>query len=154
MCRLWGRARVINRGSMVIGDRVRLDGTTVRLELVCFEGAELTIGDGTYINYGTNISATKSVRIGRNCAIGQYSIIMDNDYHAVDDHHRMGEPRPVVIGDDAWLGARVIVLPGATIGDGAVIGANSLVKGNIPPFTLAAGSPARVIRPLRTSDDA
>jgi acetyltransferase-like isoleucine patch superfamily enzyme len=148
--RVIGRVKVINRGTMTIGDRVNMEGTAVRIELVCLERATLTIGDGTYINYGTNISATDRVSIGRDCAIGQYSIIMDNDYHRVGDHRQMGAPAPIEIGDNVWLGARVIVLRGASIGEGAVIGANSVVKGHIPPHSLAAGSPARVIRDVRS----
>jgi maltose O-acetyltransferase len=147
--RLWGGVRLINSGTITIGNRCRLDGRTVRLELVAFPGGVLTIGDGTYINYGTNISATERVSIGSNCDIGQYSIIMDNDQHDIDDHSRMGQAAPVTIEDDVWLGARVIVLRGTTIGRGSVIGANSVVKGKIPPYSLAAGSPARVIRSLK-----
>jgi acetyltransferase-like isoleucine patch superfamily enzyme len=147
--RLVGRVKVVNEGTLIVGDRVRLDGGTVRLELVSFRGAYLSIGDGTYINYGTNVAATDRVEVGRNCAIGQYSIIMDNDYHTPEDHLRFGASAPVVIEDDVWIGARSIVLRGSHIGRGAVIGANSVVKGTIPPYTLAAGSPARVIRQLR-----
>jgi maltose O-acetyltransferase len=149
VARLDGRVRIINHGTITIGDRVRLDGTTVRLELVCWSGGSLTIGDGTYINYGTNISATTRVEIGKNCAIGQYSIIMDNDYHNPEDHQAAGKSGPITIEDDVWIGARSIILRGAHIGRGAVIGANSLVNGNIPPHTLAVGSPARVVRQLR-----
>ncbi len=143
--RLTGRAFVVNHGTLTIGERVRLYGHTVRLELVCF-GGELTIGDNTFINYGTNISATQRVRIGRNCAIGQYAIIMDNDYHQAGDHAAIGVPGPVEIEDDVWIGARVTVLPGAHLGRGSVIGAHSVVKGVIPPYSLAAGAPARVLR--------
>ena len=144
--RLTGRALAKNEGSMSFGDRLRLDGTTVRLEFVCFEGAELSIGSGTYINYGTNVSARRSMKIGENCNIGQYCIIMDADYHSLDDHSRPDIPEAVEIGNDVWLGARVIVLKGSKIGDGATIGANSVVKGTIPPGAIAAGNPARVIR--------
>jgi acetyltransferase-like isoleucine patch superfamily enzyme len=146
--RLNGRVLVRNHGRMEVGDRVRLDGTTVRLEFICDQGAELLIGDGTFINYGTNVSALSSVRIGRNCAIGQYCIIMDNEYHVAGNITERPPSQPVVIEDDVWLGARVIVLPGAHIGRGSVIGANSLVKGCIPPYSVAAGSPAKVIRSL------
>lgn len=152
--RLRGKALVVNKGTMRIEDRVRLDGTTVRLELVCSGGAELTIGEGTYINYGSNISATRHVSIGRDCSIGQYAIIMDNDYHQAEDHTQMGIPKPVVIEDNVWIGARVTVLPGARIGKGSVIGAHAVVKGDIPPYSLAAGVPARVIRHLAGADDA
>lgn len=149
--RVRGKVNVANRGSIRIGDRVRLDGTLIPIELVA-NGGNLTIGDGTYVNYGTNISSTTEVRIGRDCLIGQYSIIMDDDYHALGDHTKPGRRAPVTIGDRVWLGARVIVLCGTQIGEGAVIGANSVVRGAIPPYTLAAGSPARVIRELRTDD--
>jgi maltose O-acetyltransferase len=149
-----GSARVIGRvkvrkngGTMTIGDRVLFEGTTLPIELAVW-GANLSIGDGTYINYATNISATSGVTIGRNVAIGQYSIIMDNDYHSAEDHRQAGQQAPIVIEDDAWLGARVIVLRGAHIGRGAVIGANSVVTGTIPPRCVAVGSPARVIKSL------
>ena len=152
--RLDGKVKLITEGDVVIGDRVRLDGTTVRLELIARRGAVLSIGTGTYINYGTNISATRGVTIGSNCAIGQYSIIMDNDYHSPLDHQVGGAAAPVVVEDDVWIGARCIVLRGSHIGRGAVIGANSLVNGFIPPYTLAAGSPLRVIRHLREAPSA
>ena len=151
--RLDGRAAVTNFGTITIHDRVRLVGRTVRLEFDCFKGAEISIGAGTFINYGTNVSAMESVQIGRDCDIGQYSIIMDSDYHDVSDHHLPGKSAPIVIEDDVWLGARTIVLRGSRIGRGAVIGANSVVNGVIPPFTLAAGSPARVIRSIGRHND-
>lgn len=151
LVRVRGRVKVTNRGMIRLGDRLRLDGTLVPIELVSF-GGRLTVGDGTYINYGTNISSTCAVTIGKNCLIGQYSIIMDDDYHAVDDHSKPGLRAPIVIADDVWLGARVIVLRGSQIGRGAVIGANSVVKGTIPPFTVAAGMPARVVRELPHRD--
>ncbi|MDH3026960.1 DapH/DapD/GlmU-related protein [Gordonia alkanivorans] len=54
--------------------------------------------------------------------------------------------KPVVIGDDVWIGARVIILPGVTVGRGCVIGAGSVVAKDIPEYTIAAGNPCRVIR--------
>lgn len=146
--RLRGQLLARNQGEMVIGDRVRLEGSSVRIELHCSRGATLSIGEGTFINYASNISATRSVTIGRNCAIGQYAIILDNDYHDIEDITRAAEPKPVVIEDDVWIGARVTILPGSHIGRGSVIGAQSLVRGTIPPYTLAAGVPARPIRSL------
>jgi acetyltransferase-like isoleucine patch superfamily enzyme len=134
---------------MSIEDRVRLDGTSVRLDLSCADGASLRIGEGTYINYGSNIGATTRVDIGANCLIGQYAIIMDSDQHDPLDHSLAGKASPVVIEDDVWLGARVTVRRGAHIGRGSVIGAHSVVMGTIPAESLAAGAPARVIRSLR-----
>ena len=146
--RLRGRVKVTNNGRIVLGEKLRLDGTTVPIELVANHGT-LSIGDRTYINYGTNISSTSAVTIGKNCLIGQYCIIMDDDYHDAEDREKPGPRAPVVIEDDVWLGARVIVMQGSHIGAGAVIGANSVVRGYIPPFTVAAGSPAKVVRELK-----
>lgn len=149
--RVRGHVHVLNHGTIQIADRVLMEGTSVRIELVA-RGGTLTIGEGTYLNYGTSISAKNRVTIGRNCAIGQYSIIMDSDYHSPANHRDEGPAEAITIEDDVWLGARVIVLRGARIGRGAVIGANSLVRGEIPPYTLAVGSPARVVKHLRESN--
>lgn len=146
--RVRGRVWVHNEGRMDLRSKLRFEGTAVRIELVTLPGGKLTIGERTYVNYGTNISSAKSVQIGTGCAIGQYCIIMDNDYHQVGNLDRMPESRPVFIGDRVWLGARVIVLPGSHIGDDAVIGANSVVRGSIPAGMIAAGVPARIIRPV------
>lgn len=147
--RLRGKVKVSNHGRILLGEKLRLDGTTVPIELVANRGT-LSIGDRTYINYGTNISSTSAVTIGKNCLIGQYCIIMDDDYHDAEDREKPGPRAPVVIEDDVWLGARVIVMQGSHIGRGAVIGANSVVRGSIPPYTVAAGSPAKVVRELKT----
>ncbi len=146
--RLRGRAHVENNGRLVFGDRVRLEGRSVRLDFGVGHNASLEVGEGTFINHGSDISALRSVRIGRNCAIGQYAIIIDSNYHATDNHLRPDEPTPVIIEDDVWIGARVTVLPGSHIGRGAVVGAHSVVTGVVPPRTLVGGVPARVIRHL------
>lgn len=147
--RIWGRPSVKNWGRMVIGDRVRLVSTVAKLELVA-EGGALEIGEGTFINYGCSIGATQLVRIGANCSIGTYAILMDNDYHRLEPERRNERPEsaPIVLEDNVWLGARVIVLRGVTIGAGSAIGAGSVVTRNIPPRSLAAGAPARVIKAL------
>jgi maltose O-acetyltransferase len=154
LVRLQGRARVQCYGELIVGDRVRLNGGTVPLEFFCAKGAQLSIGDGSFLNYGTSIAAHRRVEIGRDCDIGQYAIIMDGDFHSPQDHRRPQEPRPVVIEDDVWLGARVTVLPGVRIGRGAVVAAAAVVTRDVPPRTLVAGMPARVVRQLDPSDDA
>ena len=144
--RLHGRAVVEGSGETIFGERVRLNGTTTRSEFVAWSGGRLEIGEGTFINYGVSISAHESVTIGRDCAIGQYTIINDNDYHDVEDKRRLPPSQPVVIEDRVWLGARVIVLKGVRIGHDAVVGAGSVVTHDIPPRSVAVGMPARVVR--------
>jgi acetyltransferase-like isoleucine patch superfamily enzyme len=90
------------------------------------------------------IGAFAGITIGKDVKCGANTLITDGNWHPEDP--RSGEPRPVVIGDNVWLGVGVIVLKGAKIGDNTVIGANSVVMGEIPANVVAAGNPCRVIR--------
>ena len=144
--RLNGRVLVENLGRITIGERLLMHGGTVRCELVTNPGGVIEIGDRVFINYGVSISAHKLVKIGNRCQIGNYSLLMDNDYHQVGAQHKTGVSQPILLEDDVWLGARVIVLKGVTIGQGAVIGAGSVVTRDIPPRSVAVGSPARVVK--------
>jgi maltose O-acetyltransferase len=150
LVRLEGRARVVTAGTLRVGERVRMIGRVVPVELVVESGAELTIGDRTFLNYGVSIGASGSVTIGADCSFGPYVNVVDTGFHGLEPERRLERPppSPVVIGDNVWLGVRVIVLPGVEIGEGSAIGAGSVVTGDIPPRSLAVGSPARVVREL------
>lgn len=144
--RVYGRPRIVNKGTLRIGERVRIWSTTARTEFAVFAGGVLEIGDGTSINYGTSIAATGAVRIGCNCMLGTHSMILDNDFHEIENRHVMPAPRPVLLEDNVWLANRTLILPGVTIGHDAVIGAGSVVMTDIPPRSVALGNPARVIK--------
>ena len=144
--RLFGRVMVKNHGQITIGERLLMYGGTVRGELVTEPGGTIEIGDQVFINYGVSISAHTLVKIGNRCQIGNYSLIMDNDYHQIGDKTMLGHSRPIILEDDVWLGARVIILKGVTIGQGAVIGAGSVVTRDIPARSVAVGQPARVVK--------
>lgn len=146
--RLRGRVMVVNYGIITLGDRVRLNGTTVRLELVAWDQGTIDIGPRTGINYGTSISAHKLVRIGSDCRIGTYVIMMDNDYHQMEDRDKPGDSEPIIIEDNVWIGSRAIVLKGVTIGRDSVVGAGSVVTRDVPPRCFVAGVPARLVRTL------
>jgi maltose O-acetyltransferase len=135
---------------MVIGSRVQLVSTVATLELVAMKGGTLEIGERTLVNYGGSIAAAESIRIGARCLIGTHVIVMDNDFHRIEPDRRLEWPdsKPIVIEDNVWIGARVIVLGGVTIGEGSCIGAASLVVDDVPPMSLAAGVPAKVIRSI------
>lgn len=145
--RLLGRARVDNYGRIELGERVRLDGRTVPIELVSM-GGPLTVGDGTYINYGASISSHLGVSIGRNCLIGNYALVMDSDYHDPVDRSRPGPAAPITIEDDVWVGTRAMVLKGVRVGRGAVIAAGAIVTKDVPARTMVAGVPAKHLRSL------
>jgi maltose O-acetyltransferase len=148
--RLWGRPAIVNQGRMIIRDRVQLYSTVATLELATGPDGTLTIGERSLVNYGTTISALECVTIGARCQIGTYCMILDNDFHYVDPERRLERPpsRPVTVGDNVWLGGRVIVMPGVTIGDDSAVAAGSVVTRDVPPRTLVAGVPAKPIRDL------
>jgi acetyltransferase-like isoleucine patch superfamily enzyme len=148
--RLWGIPAVQNDGLLLLGDRVRLASEISTLELKVGPGATLQIGDRVLINHGCSIGATQLVRIGDRCNIGSQCILIDNAFHELDPERRNEQPAsaPVILEDNVWLAARVIVLPGVTIGKNSVIGAGSVVTRDVPPDVLAAGIPAKVLRPL------
>lgn len=106
-------------------------------------GHDSALGLRAYIEEGTVIGSF--VMMGADCAVFTRNHRFDR---ADIPMCRQGDTpvRPVIIGDDVWLGARVILLPGTVIGHGAVIGAGSVVAGEIPSMAVAAGNPARVLR--------
>lgn len=146
--RVLGRPSVTNHGSITIGERANLRSHLVPIELHTVADGSLEIGDRTFINYGSIITAYERVRIGSDCLLGHYVTIMDNNEHDIIDRARPGRSQAVHIGDNVWLCDRAIVLPGVSIGDGAVIGAGSVVTKDVPARCVAVGNPARVIGPV------
>ncbi len=148
--RIWGRPIIVSKGAIVIDDYARLISTTRRLELAVADGGRLEIGHHAFINYGCSIGASELIRIGPRCRIGTDVIMMDNNYHCIEPERRDEMPvsQPIVLEENVWLGSRVIVLPGVTIGAHSVVGAGSVVSRSIPPRTVAVGQPARVVRSI------
>lgn len=93
---------------------------------------------------GTVIGCFASITIGHRVKCGANTLITDGDWHAEDP--RSSKPRPIVIGDDVWLGVNVTVMKGVTIGANSLIGAGSIVTKDIPANVIAAGNPCVVIR--------
>jgi tetrahydrodipicolinate N-acetyltransferase len=143
---LRGRAHIVNDGRMSFGDRVRLDSTLATLELVTLPDAVLEVGNNVFINFGSSIVAASSISIGDDCLIGTHVMVMDCDFHRVEDKAWDTTGRPIVIEDRVWLGNRSIVLKGITIGHDAVVAAGAVVTRNVPPRTVVAGNPARIVR--------
>jgi maltose O-acetyltransferase len=150
LVRVWGRPQIHNEGTIRIGDRTKLISHTATLALSTSSGGTLDIGESVFINFGCALGATQLIRIGPRCAIGSHSIIIDNDFHTVDPERRYVVPpsAPIIIEENVWLGARVVVLRGVTIGAHSVIGAGSVVTRNIPPRSVAVGLPARVVKSI------
>jgi acetyltransferase-like isoleucine patch superfamily enzyme len=143
---VYGRPYVHNEGTLIVGQRVLIWSTIVRSEFVVFPGGRLEIGDRTSIHYGASIAATGLVRLGPRCRLGTHVMILDNDFHEIENRDVRPEPRPVILEENVWLANRVLVLPGVTIGHDSVVGAGSVVMTSIPPRSIALGNPARVVR--------
>ena len=112
--------------------------------------ATVKIGRFTTIGRGTTIECNEAITIGNYVMIAENVSIRDSD-HNFDDITRPMRMQnistaPVTVGNDVWLGYGVVVTKGVTIGDGCVIGANSVVTRDIPPYSVAVGAPARIIR--------
>ena len=107
--------------------------------------AQITIGNNLGMSSST-ITCFKKIDIGNDVRIGANCVIADGDFHL--DDPRVGEPKPVTIKDNVWLGYGVIVMKGVTIGENSIIGMNSVVTRDIPANSIAVGSPAKVIKTL------
>ncbi|MGH7294871.1 MAG: acyltransferase [Polyangiaceae bacterium] len=110
----------------------------------------LSIGPGGHITGPLHIDLTAPVRIGSRVYMGYDVMLITADHEIADPIQRCGRRvyRAVHVEDGAWLGSRVVVLPGVRIGRGAVVGAGSVVTRDVPPHTLVGGVPARFIRDL------
>lgn len=144
---VWMRRVSIPRqwGDVSIEKDVSLDDGVVLLCNGAPRKNKISIDSGTYINRYTMLDAHAQIRIGRHCMIGPHCYITDANHGraaGVLVKNQSMEPKPVVIEDDVWLGAGVIVLPGVHLGRGCVIGAGAVVTGDVPAGEVYAGVPA------------
>lgn len=124
-------------------------GKNVNIEKFAKFTPGLSIGDNSGIGIKSEINGV--VSIGRDVMMGPEVVI----YTTAHNHNRtdipmmfqgMDSPLPVTVGNDVWIGRRVIILPGVSIGDGCIIGAGAVVTKSIPPYCVAVGVPARVVK--------
>ncbi len=148
---LIGNTCIANRGSFEVGRKLMINSKPLPVSITVNENANLTIGDNVFINYGASIGCTHAILIGNDVMIGDLSLITDSNYHLCDIHDNR-EPRSVCISDNVWIARQCTILPGVTIGTNSVIATGSIVTRDIPDNVLAAGVPARVIRPIEVPD--
>jgi acetyltransferase-like isoleucine patch superfamily enzyme len=144
------------RGTIVIGNGVRLSGKS-SFGFSNQHGFDplLQVGDGSFIGHGCSFVMARSITIGAHCLLAGGVSIRDFDGHTVNARERRENQatpvegiKPVVIGNDVWIGAGAVVLKGVSIGDRAIIGAGAVVTRGVPPDTVVAGNPARVVKEL------
>jgi acetyltransferase-like isoleucine patch superfamily enzyme len=161
---LYDSARVINNlgdsGAITIGAHTHVKG-----EILTFgHGGKIRIGEYCFVGEHSRIWSAKDIAIGDRVLISHNVNIFDNATHPVSAKERhqqfrqiitSGHPRridlaerPVIIENDALIGCMSLILAGVTIGEGAIIGAGSVVTKDVPPYTIVGGNPARVIREI------
>lgn len=142
-------------GDLSFGDDVQLSGkSSFAFSRRHCTRPRLIVGDGCFIGHRCAIVVGRQVSIGNHCLIAGGVRISDFDGHPIDPvKRRDGETtpsecvRPVRVGDDVWLGHGAMVMKGVTIGDRSIVGARSVVTRSVPPDTIVAGNPARVVKP-------
>lgn len=119
--------------------------------LIC-RGGHLVVKDNVFLGVGAIVVCLGAIEIGPGCMIAEYVVIRDQD-HGMESLpvSRSGfVVAPIVLGGDVWVGAKASILKGSLIGDGAVVGAHSVVRGSIPSGSLAVGAPAKVVKKIRS----
>lgn len=140
-----GAVEIPNGRRVTLGAHVKLGKD---IHLMAWPEGKLAVGDHSYIGRNSIVLAHQSVSIGKDCLIAPFCHITDVNHGIEAGELIRKQPltsQPVVIEDDVWLGAGCSVLPGVTIGAGAVIGARAVVTKDIPPNAIAVGVPAKVI---------
>jgi len=155
-------AEIFNHGdnsNIVIGNGVILDGV-----LECYSKGRIVIDDYCFIGRSRLFSSEK-ISLGKGVLISDHVIIMDSNLHSFSalkryedlvkwqkgiffDVYSNIKSKPVIISNFAWICANVVILKGVTIGEGAIVGAGSVVTKDVPPYTIVAGNPARIIREI------
>ena len=141
-----GSITVVGTGNVTIGPKSRIGDLA---EFTTNGEGKIRIGQEVRLNRGATVCADALVSIGDFSLVGEFVSIRDANHGIVPGVRIREQPleaRAIHIGRDVWVGRGVCILPGVTLGDGAVIGANSVVTKDVPPNTIAAGIPARVLR--------
>ncbi|MGJ0391050.1 acyltransferase [Microbacterium sp. CGR1] len=149
--------------SMLVPDRarwilLRLSGFDIERSVIDARGfigsTAVSIGRGSSLNFGVFLDGSAPVRVGRNVSIGMNVLVLTGSHELGAPAKRAGEltSAPVTIEEGAWIGANSVILPGITIGRGAVVGTASLVMKDVAAHTVVMGNPARVARRLDEAD--
>ncbi len=134
------------------GDAKRVGDGCFYLDLIVWlNGDRIELGDRIGFNYGCYVNGYGGLTIGDDSNFGPYVIIHTANHESSDASVSVIEQGwrddgPLEIGRNVWIGMGACILPGVTIGDSCIVGAGSVVVGDLPPFTVAVGNPARVVR--------
>ena len=141
------------KGDIILGDDVLIDGKcSITFARRFVDRPVLEFGDNSGCGHGCTFTVGKRIVIGRNCIIAPGCWILDSSGHPLDTSDRSELKPPsaddvqdVIIEDAVWIGKGSIIFPGVIIGKGSIISANSVLRRSVPPYSLVAGNPAKVI---------
>ena len=153
---MWKPYTLLGTQNIYIGNNVVIESG---VQLVTYSTKdykpEIHISDNTLIRRNSHITAINKIRIGKNVLTGTNVLISDNEHGESSRQNMNVQPRlrqlvskgEVIIEDNVWIGNNVCILGGVRIGMGSIIGANTVVTKDIPPYSIAAGVPAKIISP-------
>ena len=151
------RARLIRRPFYLRGNKKALNygvgfTTGYRNRIEIFEEGKISVGNNCKFGDNVHIVCSKNVNFGEDCLLASNIFISDTNHGNMTEHPitppdtRELSSKPISIGKSVWIGEGVCVLPGSEIGDGCILGAHSVVKGKIPPYTVVVGAPAKPVK--------
>lgn len=136
---------LLNR--VVIGEQCLI---SAGVSFVVTATGSITLGNRVYIGKSCVLASAIGITIGDNTMLAEFVSVIDADHgvekNGIPIRDQELKPFPVTIGSDVWVGRGSAILKGISIGDGAIIGANSVVTHDVPPFAIVCGSPARMIK--------
>lgn len=157
----WPKINVSRDGKLVIGRRFRSNNREMANPIGRFHACSLVVSGKGELMIGNNVGMSSTaivcqnkIVIGNNVNLGGGTVIYDTDFHSLDPAHRRDPKQdgantrtePVIIGNDVFIGGHSTILKGVTIGEGAVIGACSVVTRDVPAYEVWGGNPAKRIR--------
>jgi acetyltransferase-like isoleucine patch superfamily enzyme/acyl carrier protein len=151
---------VQGKGDIILGDNVTIDGKCLFQFAVRFsDRPTLKVGNDSGISHGCQFTIGKSITIGSHCKIASGTMFFDSSGHPTQaqDRAKGGAPsaervRPIFVQDYAWIGRNCIIMPGVTIGEGAIVATGSVVMSDVAPYTVVGGNPAGQIGLAKTSE--
>ncbi|MDP0507270.1 MAG: acyltransferase [Fusobacterium sp. JB019] len=119
-------------------------------DIIIFKDGNLELGSG-FFNSNIKIRCKNNIKIGNNVAISHDVTIMDSDFHRItyEDGSKNIQSASIEIGDNVWIGSKVLILKGVEIGNGAIIASGSVVTKSVPENTIVGGNPAKIIKEIK-----
>jgi len=152
-----------------VGHHSRIDGY-----IYCKSSGKIEIGNYSTIQDEVQLQCLEHIKIGHYSVVAGGSVIMDNNNHRIEpeervkhriraapggsgypglgDGYELSDSAPIIIEDVVWIGARCVILKGVTVGEGALVARNAVVTKDVPPYTIVAGNPARVVKQIEKPD--